>query len=126
VLLAACAPASTDPTEPAVLADAFFYARAYVDANRNGVLDANDTPLQGAYFNATANNGIDSGGRTDSRGVAMAWFPGGGVEYPVRLRMNPLPESELVLIGPFEIILQEGETASPDYLFSPEAVDAEQ
>lgn len=118
ILLQACGGKPTAQKEPAVLADAFFYARAYIDANGDGAVNDGDPPLKGAYFSAAGSNGTDSGGRTNSRGSAMAWFPGGGVEYPVTLRMEPGPDSGFLLIGPLEVVLQEGESATPEFLFA--------
>ncbi len=104
--------------KPAVLADAFFHARAYIDRNGNGVVDEDDPPLMGAYFNAAGSDGIDGGGSTNSNGFATAWFPVGGVRYPVALRMQPLADSPYVLVGRLQAVLQEGESAVPDFLFA--------
>jgi hypothetical protein len=118
LLTGACGALRPTRSEPAILADAFFHGRAYFDANGNGTVDSGDPPLQGAYFNAADSRGIDSGGRTNSEGRAMAWFPGGGVTYPITLRMRAPNESEYVLLGPQEVVLQKGESATPDFLFT--------
>ena len=114
----ACVPLRPTPSDPAILADAFFHGRAYVDANGNGKVDSDDPPLQGAYFNAADARGIDGGGFTNSEGFAMAWFPGGGATYPVTLRMQAPNDSTYVLIGLQEVVLQFGESAIRGFLFT--------
>lgn len=55
-------PRSPTPTQTAsptsketipVMADSFFYGKAYIDANQNGIIDPDDPPLEGALFIAT-------------------------------------------------------------------------
>lgn len=118
LLTGACVPLRPTPSDPTILADAFFHGRAYVDANGNGQVDSDDPPLQGAYFNAADARRIDSGGLTNSEGFAMAWFPGSGATYPMTLRMQAPNDSTYVLIGLQEVVLQKGESAIPDFLFT--------
>lgn len=116
VLLACALPAPTS-TPPSIMDDAFFFGRAFVDANGNGQIDPTDPPLKGAVLTVTDTRGASSGGITDDQGHAMAWFPGGGVQYPVTLRIKPPKDTAYTLIGPGEVVLQRGTSA--DFLFAP-------
>ena len=121
VILLACVLPTTTPTLTRtplpVMADAFFFARVFVDTNGNGQIDPTDSPLKGAVFTATDARGASSGGITDDQGRATAWFPGGGVKYPVTLRSRPPKDSAYTVIGPSEVVLQKGTSA--DFLFAP-------
>jgi hypothetical protein len=122
LMLSACsaieAPASPviDEPTPPVMADSFFYGRAYIDANGNGQIDEDDPPLQGAIFSVSDAAGNNGGDLTDSQGSAMAWWPS-GTEYPVTLRMDPPKDSGYVIIGESEIVLPAYQT-SADFLFA--------
>ncbi len=105
-------------TPPPVLADSFYYGRAYVDANGNGQVDEGDPPLEGVILIATDAEGLSGSGRTDAEGLATAWWPAGST-YPITLRMKP-PE-RYILVGPEEVVLQEGEYYVADFLFVPAA-----
>jgi len=118
LLTGACGALRPTRSEPAILADAFFHGRAYFDANGYVKVDSGDPLLQGAYFTAEDSRGIDSGGFINSEGFAMAWFPGGGVAYPMTLRLHPPNDSEYVLVAPQEVVLQKGESATPDFVFT--------
>ena len=117
-VLAACAAPTPKPTPTllSVMADTFFFGRAFVDTNGNGQIDPTDSPLKGATLTVTDTRGASSGGITDDKGRAMAWFPGGGVKYPVTIRMKPPKDSGYALIGPSEVVLQKGTSA--DFLFA--------
>lgn len=100
-----------------VLADSFFYGKAYIDSNGNGQIDPGDPPLEGALFIATDARGASGGGWTDSKGSAMAWWPSDS-QYPVTLQMQPPEGSGYTIIGRDKIVLQEWET-SAEFLFKP-------
>lgn len=104
--------ATPTPTVVA-LVDSFFYGYAYLDANNNGQLDDSDPPLSGAQFTAADAKGVSAGGKTDSEGSAMAWWPAES-QYPVTLRMTP-PEG-YTLVSPQEVVLEQGE-ANGKFLF---------
>ena len=120
VILLACAlPTTALPltrTPLPVMGDAFFFGRAFVDTDGNGQIDPTDPSLKGAVFTATDARGASSGGITDDQGRATAWFPGGGVKYPVTLRSRPPKDSAYTVIGPSEVVLQKGTSA--DFLFA--------
>ena len=97
------------------MADAFFSGRAFVDTNGNGQIDPTDPPLKGAILTVTDTRGASSG-ITDDEGRATAWFPGGGVQYPVTIRVKPPKDSAYAVIGPSEVVLQKGTSA--DFLFA--------
>ena len=115
-MLAGCAflPAAT-PT-PQAIVDSFFSGYAYLDANGNGELDSNDTPLENAMFIVTLQFGGEVGALTDKTGFAFIVAPG-GVDYPVKMRMEPPKDSTLKLIGPSELV-HELADESPKFLFS--------
>ena len=114
--LAGCTflPAST-PT-PQAYVDSFFSGFAYLDANGNGELDSDDTPLENAIFIVTLQFGGDVSALTDETGYAFIVAPG-GVEYPVKMRMEPPRDSTLRLIGPTELV-HELADETPKFLFS--------
>ena len=100
-----------------VLADSFFYGKAYIDKNGNGQIDPDDPPLEGALFTATDARGASGGGWTDSKGSAMAWWPSDS-QYPITVQMQPPEGSAYTIIGRDQIVLQEWET-SAEFLFKP-------
>jgi hypothetical protein len=110
-----CTPTQT-PTEP-ILVDAFFSGYAFLDANGNGEIDPEDTPVENAIFIVTIPGGYEVGDTTDESGNAFITVPG-GVEYPVTLRMEPPTDSDLKLIGPSSIIYPSNEPA--EFLFQSE------
>ena len=114
-------PTQTDPHAPKetvpVMADSFFYAKTYIDANGNGLIDPDDPPLAGALFIATDARGASGGGWTDSKGSAMAWWPSDS-QYPVTLQIQPPEGSAYTVIGRDQIVLQEWDT-SAEFLFKP-------
>ena len=120
-MLAGCAPKPTEPTLPTptiqVLADIFFSGYAYLDANGNGEIDNEDTPLENAMFIVTLQGGLEVGDTTDVKGNAFITIPG-GVDYPVTLRMEAPKDSRLKLIGPASVTFPSDETAK--FLFSSE------
>ena len=113
-ILMSCAPTPT-PTVQAIV-DSFFSGYAYLDVNGNGELDSEDTPVEGATFIVTLQFGGEVGGITDKTGYAFIVAPG-GVDYPVRMRMEPPKDSNLRLIGPSEVI-HELADENPKFLFS--------
>jgi len=115
---AAACQAGTYTPQP-VQADAFFHGRAYVDTNGNGKVDSEDTPLEGARFSAEDSRGVGNSDWTGSDGRGMAWFVGGGVHYPVTLRIQPPEGSGLVVVGAEELVLQDGDKPSVEFLFAP-------
>jgi len=112
LLLAGCAPA----TKPA-LADSYFMGQALVDANGNGQVDLDDTPVNDATFIVTLDRGGEFGDQTDETGKAYVSVPG-NVEYPVTVRMEAPEGSLLVPIGHSEIIVPEATGKTIQFLFS--------
>ena len=115
VMLAGCAPEPASPTVQAIV-DSFFSGYAYLDANDNGELDPEDTPVENATFIVTLQFGGEVRATTDKTGYAFIVAPG-GVDYPVKMRMEPPKDSTLKLIGPSEIT-HELADENPKFLFS--------
>jgi hypothetical protein len=113
--LTGCNPSTPTPTAQA-LVDSFFSGYAFLDANNNGELDSEDTPLENASFIVTLQFGGEVGALTDTTGYAFIVAPG-GVEYPVKMRMEPPRDSKLKLIGPSELT-HELSDETPKFLFS--------
>ena len=107
--------ARPSPTPAPLLADSFFFGRAYVDANGNEKVDPDDPPLEGARFSAQDSRGANGGGQTDKDGYATAWWPGDAA-YPVTLRMQPPEGSGYRRVGSEEIVLKAG--VRSEFLFS--------
>jgi hypothetical protein len=112
-----CTPQTATPTAQPIT-DSFFSGYAFLDANGNGDLDPADTPVDGASFIVTLQFGGEVGALTDKTGYAFIVAPG-GVDYPVKMRMEPPKDSTLKLIGPSEIIHELADEA-PRFLFSAE------
>ena len=110
-----CAPQTATPTVQPIV-DSFFSGYAFLDANGNGELDPEDTPVEGAIFIVTLQFGGEVGALTDKTGYSFIDAPG-GVVYPVTMRMEPPKDSTLKLIGPSEIT-HELSDESPKFLFS--------
>jgi hypothetical protein len=102
---------------PAVLADSFFSAYAFVDANGNKQIDSADTPLKDAIFIVQLKSGAEFGGLTDKAGNAFVTIPA-AVQYPVTLLMRPPKDSALKLIGPSSIVLQNTTNEKNNFLFT--------
>ena len=117
IAITGCAPKPATPTIQAIV-DSFFSGYAYLDVNGNSELDAEDTPVENATFIVTLQFGGEVGAMTDKTGYAFIVAPG-GVDYPVRMRMEPPKDSTLRLIGPSEIV-HELADESPKFLFSSE------
>ena len=115
IVITGCAPEPATPTVQA-LVDSFFSGYAYLDVNGNGELDPEDTPVENAMFIVTLQFGGEVGAPTDKTGYAFIVAPG-GVEYPVKMRMEPPKGSTLKLIGPSEIT-HNLEDENPKFLFS--------
>lgn len=118
VLLAVtgCAPASNATPTAQAIVDSFFSGYAFLDANGNGELDSEDTPLENASFIVTLQFGGEVGAFTDKTGYAFIVAPG-GADYPVKMRMEPPEGSNLKLIGPSEVV-HELSDETPKFLFS--------
>jgi len=115
VLLASCNfPTLTPTVQPIV--DSFFSGYAFLDINNNGQLDSEDTPVENAAFIVTLQFGGEVGAFTDKTGYAFIVAPG-GVDYPVKMRMEPPKDSTLRLIGPSELTHELSDEA-PKFLFS--------
>ena len=110
-----CAPKPATPTIQAIV-DSFFSGYAFLDANNNGELDPEDMPVENAMFIVTLQFGGEVGGLTDKTGYAFIVAPG-GVDYPVKMRMESPKYSTLKLIGPSEIT-HELADENPKFLFS--------
>jgi hypothetical protein len=134
LVLAACQPSSGQPTAtvdmapsqnktaeatltPAIMADFFFSACAFLDANGNSVWDEADTPVEGAQMGLSIDGGqtFALGDLTGSDGCASVWAPGGGIEAPFTIRMDPPVDSGLISIGESEVLYEAG--PSPRFLF---------
>ena len=102
---------------PAILADFFFSACAFLDANGNGVWDDSDTPVEGAQMGLSIDGGqtFVLGDLTNSDGCASVWAPGGGIEAPFTIRMDPQVDSGLIPISETNVIYEGG--PSPRFLF---------
>jgi hypothetical protein len=111
VLFVGCA-----PSEP-VQAHSFFSGQALLDANGNGQIDADDTPVENATLIVALQGGIEFGGNTDSSGNAFVTVPS-MVEYPVTIRMEAPVGSSLILIEPVKVILSEVAGETTKFLFS--------
>ena len=118
ISITSCAPASTPTPTVQAIVDSFFSGYAFLDANGNGELDPEDSPVENATLIVTLQFGGEVGAFTDKTGYAFIVAPG-GVDYPVMMRMEPPKDSTLKLIGPSEIT-HELADQSPKFLFSSE------
>ena len=102
---------------PVILGDFFFSACAFLDANGNGVWDESDTPIKGAQMGLRIHEGeaFVLGDLTRPDGCALVWAPGGGIEVPFTIRMEPPKDSGLIPIGKSEVVYEGG--PSPRFLF---------
>ncbi len=105
-------PLKNSSSTPAVLADTFFSGHAYLDVNKNGELDADDPPLEGARFSCAG-----FGSQTGADGVAVVVIPGGW-DKPVEARMEPPEGSAYTLIAPTAVTLQSPGKTRADFLFA--------
>jgi hypothetical protein len=110
-LFVSCAPSA--PFQ----AHSFFSGQALLDANGNGQIDADDTPVENATFIVTLQSGTEFGANTDASGNAFVTVPG-LVESPVTVRMEAPLGSSLVLIEPVKVILSEVTGQSAKFLFA--------
>jgi acetyl esterase/lipase len=94
------------------MADTFFSGYAYLDSNDNRELDEDDAPLQGAMFYV-----LGFRDETDARGHALVTIPGGW-DKPAQASMAPPEGSGYELIGPQEVVLQQGVQNSAEFLFA--------
>jgi hypothetical protein len=113
ITLVGCTATPTEPT----LADSFFSGQAFLDANGNGQIDSEDTPVANATFIVTLQNGGEFGGQTDDTGKAFITIPA-SVEYPVTVRMEAPKDSALILLEPSTLTLSEQTSETVKFLFS--------
>ena len=116
IAVTGCTPTPTPTATVQAIVDSFFSGYAFLDANDNGELDSEDTPLENATFIVTLQFGGEVGALTDKTGYAFIVAPG-GVDYPVKMRMEPPEDSTLKLIGPSEVTHELADEA-PKFLFS--------
>jgi hypothetical protein len=109
---------SAEPTEPKVLADSAFSGTALLDANGNGQIDPEDTPIEGATFSVEIDGVKVFREITDEKGYAYILIPG-GVEYPVNVIMEVPEDSSLKPITPSTVSVSTGISAT-QFLFSSE------
>lgn len=102
-------------TEP-VLSDSAFSAQALLDANGNGQIDSEDTPVANATFYVEINGVKAFGDATDKKGNAFILIPG-GVKYPVDVSMEAPKDSTLKLITPSTVTVS-ASTGTVQFLFS--------
>lgn len=102
---------------PGIMADFYFSACAFLDANGNGRWDESDTPIEGAQMGLSLDGGqtFALGDLTRSDGCAQIWAPGGNIKAPFTIRMNPPEGSNLILVGENQIVYEDG--PSPQFLF---------
>jgi hypothetical protein len=99
------------------MADFYFSACAFLDANGNGVWDESDTPIEGAQMGLSLDGGqtFALGDLTTSDGCAQVWAPGGNVKPPFTIRMNPPEGSGFIPIEESEVVYEGG--SHPQFLF---------
>ena len=115
LLIAAIAGCTSQPTEP-TLADSAFSGQAFLDANNNGQIDTEDTPVADATFYVVINGVKAFGKTTDETGNAFILIPG-GVEYPLDVRMDAPKDSALKSITPSTVTVS-ATTGTVQFLFS--------
>jgi hypothetical protein len=124
LVLCSCASlfGSRDPATPtpAILADTFFTACAYLDANHNDQIDSDDPALKGARFVVALSEGFQFGATTLAYGCGTVVVPGGLSEqsWPVTVRMEPPEGSGYQLVSPAEVVLQYPK-GHANFLFAP-------
>ncbi|MEP7137277.1 MAG: hypothetical protein ABI904_20300 [Chloroflexota bacterium] len=116
LLIAATTGCSAKPTESPILADSAFSAQALLDANGNGQIDSEDTPVPNAAFYVEVNGIKAFGDSTDETGNAFIIIPG-GVKYPVDVSMEAPQDSTLKLITPSTVSVS-ASTGTVQFLFS--------
>ena len=109
---------SAPPAEPRVLADSAFSGTALLDANGNGQIDPEDTPIEGATFSVEWDGVKVFSETTDEKGYAYILIPG-GVDYPVNVVMEAPEDSGLKPITPSMVSVYVG-ISSTKFLFSSE------
>lgn len=112
-----CAPTSSATPTEEVLIDSFFSGTALLDANGNGQIDSEDTPVENATFVVALQGGAEFGGFTDKIGHAFVTIPG-AVDYPVTLRMEAPKDTTLKLMGPSTISFSPATGQDTTFLFS--------
>jgi len=110
---------SETPSNPSLMADTFFSGCAYLDENGNGTIDAEEQLVGGMAFTITFKSGMGFGGQTSDGYCASILVPSALPEeaWPLPARME-VPEGSIYkLVGPSEIILENGQTQA-DFLFT--------
>jgi hypothetical protein len=102
---------------PGIMADFYFSACAFLDANDNEMWDESDTPIEGAQMGLSLDGGqtFALGDLTRSDGCAQVWAPGGNIKAPFTIRMNSPEGSNLTLVGESQIVYEDG--PNPRFLF---------
>ena len=118
ILLLLTTGCSAQPTEPRVLADSAFSGTALLDANGNGKVDSEDTPIKGATFYVEIDGLKAFRAITDEKGYAFILVPG-GVESPVNIVMEAPEDSGLEPVTP-STVAASGGISSAQFLFSSE------
>ena len=113
ITLVGCTATTTEPA----LADSFFSGQAFLDANGNGQIDAEDTPVANATFIVAPQNGGEFGDQTDDTGKAFITIPA-NVKYPITARMEAPKDSALILLEPSTLTLSEPTGETIKFLFS--------
>lgn len=116
LVLVGCAPKPVTSSTEEAIADSFFSGYALLDANGNGQVDEEDTPVEDAAFIVALQGGGEFGGFTDENGRAFVIVPS-SVDYPVTLRMEAPKDGSLKLLGPSAVAFSAGDE-SPTFLFS--------
>jgi len=114
--LSSCAPErTTTPTEE-IIVDSAFSGQALLDANSNGQIDSEDTPVANATFYVEIDGVKAFGDTTDETGNAFILIPG-GVKYPIKVSMEAPKDSTLKLITPSTVTVS-ALTGTVQFLFS--------
>ncbi|HMN62360.1 MAG TPA: hypothetical protein PJ988_18485 [Anaerolinea sp.] len=120
LLFAACGRSTLSPPTPAVLGDSNFSGCAYLDANANGEIDNQDTPIGEMKFTITLSKGAGFGGLTsDKDGCASILIPSplSETSWPVLARMEVPPALKVVPVGDNLTTLEYPDTHA-DFLFT--------
>lgn len=118
LVLVSCAPKTAPSSTEEAITDSFFSGYALLDANGNGQVDEEDTPVEGATFIVALQGGGEFGDVTGKNGMAFVIIPS-SVDYPVTLRMEAPKDGGLKLLGPSAVTFSAGDE-SPTFLFQSE------
>lgn len=109
LLLAACGRSTSSPPTPAVMGDSNFSGCAYLDANGNGEIDDQDTPIGEMKFTITLSKGAGFGAVTSKKdGCASVLIPSALSEtsWPVMARMEAPSGLKIVPVGDSKVELK--------------------